>query len=193
MPSRHARFFPSFASVSKLKLMPLVNVLRLSLVSRFRLFAKLRGLLRVAPGAMALPPTSPSPARIVSVEDVATTQWLKLQRVQYTDARGQAKSWDRFERTTKRGKDLDSVAMITLMCRRPAAERESDVTVAAACGDTNGGDLVPVELLLVRQFRAGAGCFTIEFPAGIIDENETPEQTAVRELLEETGEAEALP
>lgn len=43
------------------------------------------------------------------------------------------------------------------------------------------------ELLLEKQFRAPAGKIVIEFPAGLVDEGETPEQAALRELREETG------
>lgn len=43
------------------------------------------------------------------------------------------------------------------------------------------------EILLVRQFRPPAGRPVLEFPAGLIDPGETPEETAVRELYEETG------
>jgi ADP-ribose pyrophosphatase len=42
-------------------------------------------------------------------------------------------------------------------------------------------------VLMVRQYRYAAGKHTLEFPAGKIDEGETPEQAARRELLEETG------
>ncbi len=45
------------------------------------------------------------------------------------------------------------------------------------------------EFLFVRQFRPPAGKLMLEFPAGLIDPGETPEQTAVRELYEETGYA----
>ncbi len=41
--------------------------------------------------------------------------------------------------------------------------------------------------MLVRQYRFGVGKTTVEIPAGIIDAGETPEQTAIRELKEETG------
>ncbi len=41
--------------------------------------------------------------------------------------------------------------------------------------------------LMVRQFRHGSEQIGLEFPAGIIDEGETPREAAARELLEETG------
>lgn len=43
------------------------------------------------------------------------------------------------------------------------------------------------KIILVKQFRYPINMFSIEFPAGLIDKGETPETTAVRELLEETG------
>lgn len=41
--------------------------------------------------------------------------------------------------------------------------------------------------VLIRQFRVPAGKRIIEFPAGLIDDGETPEQAACREMAEETG------
>lgn len=46
------------------------------------------------------------------------------------------------------------------------------------------------KLLLVKQYRPGIGAYTLEFPAGLYGDNENNEslrQTAIRELLEETG------
>lgn len=49
------------------------------------------------------------------------------------------------------------------------------------------------KVLMVRQKRAGSGREMIEIPAGMIDGNEDPKQTALRELNEETGyEAEKI-
>ena len=39
----------------------------------------------------------------------------------------------------------------------------------------------------MRQYRPGAGSLTLELPAGHVEAGETPEQTARKELLEETG------
>ncbi len=42
-------------------------------------------------------------------------------------------------------------------------------------------------ILINREFRLAAGCFVYNFPAGLIDPGETPEESARRELQEETG------
>jgi ADP-ribose pyrophosphatase len=51
--------------------------------------------------------------------------------------------------------------------------------------------IVPVldsgELIMLRQYRPVLGKWIIEFPAGTVEEGETPLQTATRELREETG------
>jgi len=51
--------------------------------------------------------------------------------------------------------------------------------------------IVPIlktgEVLLERTYKHGCGEVIIEFPAGLIDEGEAPEEAAKRELLEETG------
>ncbi|MEM2025566.1 MAG: NUDIX hydrolase [Desulfurococcaceae archaeon] len=43
------------------------------------------------------------------------------------------------------------------------------------------------EVLLIKQFRAPLNKFIIEAPAGVVDRGESPEETARRELAEETG------
>jgi ADP-ribose pyrophosphatase len=49
------------------------------------------------------------------------------------------------------------------------------------------------QVLCVRQYRPAVERYTLELPSGIIDPGETPEQSARRELIEETGyEADSL-
>jgi len=41
--------------------------------------------------------------------------------------------------------------------------------------------------IIIEQYRPPIEKFVVEMPAGLIDEGETPEQAAIRELEEETG------
>ena len=43
------------------------------------------------------------------------------------------------------------------------------------------------KFLMIRQWRIGNGQLSLEFPAGMLDEEENPVAVAVRELHEETG------
>jgi 8-oxo-dGTP pyrophosphatase MutT (NUDIX family) len=43
------------------------------------------------------------------------------------------------------------------------------------------------EVVLVEQYRHGVGQPSLELPAGVIDQGETPAEAAARELREETG------
>ena len=43
------------------------------------------------------------------------------------------------------------------------------------------------DFYMVKQWRHGSKCLSVEFPGGVIDKGEEPEEAARRELLEETG------
>lgn len=105
--------------------------------------------------------------RIDSITPVASTNWLALQTLDYTDQDGKARKWDVATRTTKQARDkADAVVIVPLLRKK---------------GSTK------VETLLVEQYRPPVDRVTVEFPAGLIDKGETPEDAALRELREETG------
>ena len=58
------------------------------------------------------------------------------------------------------------------------------VIVIPEIEDKEGGQK---EFFMVKQWRHGSKCLSVEFPGGVIDKGEEPEQAARRELLEETG------
>lgn len=58
---------------------------------------------------------------------------------------------------------------------------EPDAVVIIATNET--GD----KILIDREFRLAVGGWVYNFPAGLIDEGETPQVSAKRELFEETG------
>lgn len=56
--------------------------------------------------------------------------------------------------------------------------------VVPFASDPEGDD---PQLLLIRQYRYAAESYLYEIPAGRLDPGESPQECAVRELLEETG------
>lgn len=89
---------------------------------------------------------------------IAAGNWLALNRISYLDNKGVERVWE----SVSRKKSAGAVAII---CR-----------------------LIPSgRLILVRQYRPPVDGMVIEFPAGLVNPGESPEETAVRELREETG------
>jgi ADP-ribose pyrophosphatase len=97
--------------------------------------------------------------------DPAEARWIRLSKITYTDPLGVKRVWETAERQTRpKNSTIDGVGIIAIL-------------------DTTHGP----EILLQKQFRPPIDKVSIEVPAGLIDEGETPEQCAVRELKEETG------
>uniref|UniRef100_A0A9L0SZT1 ADP-sugar pyrophosphatase n=1 Tax=Equus caballus TaxID=9796 RepID=A0A9L0SZT1_HORSE len=102
---------------------------------------------------------------IISEELIAEGKWVKLEKTTYMDPTGKTRTWETVKRTTRKGQSADGVSVIPVLQR----------TLHYEC------------IVLVKQFRPPMGGYCLEFPAGLIDENESPEAAALRELEEETG------
>ncbi|NXF04790.1 NUDT5 pyrophosphatase, partial [Smithornis capensis] len=97
---------------------------------------------------------------------IVERKWLKLEETTYTDPCGKTRTWETVKRTgNKKGVTADGVAVIAVLQR----------TLHYDC------------IVLVKQFRPPINGYCLEFPAGLIEENESAEIAALRELEEETG------
>ncbi|CAG7916085.1 unnamed protein product [Penicillium olsonii] len=97
--------------------------------------------------------------------DPQGAKWKRLVKTYYTDPNGVKRDWESAERLT-----------------RPSDSPVDGVGIFALLNGPDGS-----ELLLEKQYRPPIDQVVIELPAGLIDPGETAEQTAIRELKEETG------
>lgn len=106
-------------------------------------------------------------ARVIGTRDVSAseTKWVNLQLVNYIDAKGKERTWEVASRKTRGTAGVDAVAMGNIIYH---PSRPPCTTV-------------------VLQFRPPVNSTTVEWPAGLVDADETVEQAAIRELKEETG------
>lgn len=129
-----------------------------------------------------------------STEEIASTGWVRLQTLSYKlphdeDDSFRVRKWDMATRTTK--KRSDKIGDSDWKTSEPEADVDDidahvNADAVAVIARVTMGDGVP-RLLLVKQYRPAVDAVTVEFPAGLIDEGETPSQAALRELREETG------
>jgi ADP-ribose pyrophosphatase len=84
--------------------------------------------------------------------------WTELVEITYRDEKNQTRNWEGVHRKNR------SSAVVIVPRLSPSGS-----------------------YVLIRQFRPPSGKYMLEFPAGLIDGGETPSETALRELKEETG------
>ena len=86
--------------------------------------------------------------------EIAAGNWLALNRISYVDNKGIQRVWE----SVSRKKSAGAVAIICTL--KPSGR-----------------------LILVRQYRPPVNGMVIEFPAGLVNPGESPEETAVREFV----------
>ncbi len=96
--------------------------------------------------------------RILKLRTVQRGKWLTLDEIDFIDAHGAHRTWETVRRNGGRG------AALVVATLRPSGR-----------------------LILIRQYRPPVDAYVIEFPAGLVDEGESPASAALRELREETG------
>ncbi|MBQ32058.1 MAG: hydrolase [Deltaproteobacteria bacterium] len=97
-------------------------------------------------------------AKVLQERPLHQGRWSELVEVEYADTSGKTRRWECVHRSKR------SEAVIIIAQLQPSGR-----------------------YVLIRQFRPPAGRYVLEFPAGLVDAGETYEQTAIRELREETG------
>ena len=96
--------------------------------------------------------------KVIDRTTIASGGWISLQKIRYLGHDGKIRTWESASRVKSQG------AVMMIPVTRPDGK-----------------------LIIIRQFRPPAGRLVYEFPAGLINPDEDPVETAIRELKEETG------
>jgi len=104
-------------------------------------------------------------AHHVNHNEIARGRWISLNEVTYKDPTGKERKWEAVFRTTNQQGGADAVVVVAILKRKGQ----------------------PDNFILVKQYRPPLKAYSIEFPAGLIDKGESPYESAVREMKEETG------
>jgi ADP-ribose diphosphatase len=101
----------------------------------------------------------------VSLLPADEAKWIEFQKIEWTDQNGHSRAWEAASRKTRGSTGVDAVAIAPILLH-PSQ---------------------PPSTMIILQYRPPVDATCVEFPAGLVDANETVEEAALRELKEETG------
>ncbi|OAG06922.1 uncharacterized protein CC84DRAFT_1143107 [Paraphaeosphaeria sporulosa] len=109
----------------------------------------------------------PQAPKITSVDALPADEakWIEFQKISWSDQTGKSRVWEAASRKTRGKSGVDAVAIATVI-RHPKN---------------------PPSTIIILQYRPPVDAVCVEFPAGLVDEKETPKEASIRELHEETG------
>jgi ADP-ribose pyrophosphatase len=109
----------------------------------------------------------PQSPKITAVDALPANEakWIEFQKISWSDQTGKPRVWEAASRKTRGKSGVDAVAISTII-RHPSRAPST---------------------IVILQYRPPVDAVCVEFPAGLVDEKESPSDASVRELHEETG------
>ncbi|CEL57920.1 putative Nudix hydrolase P35G2,12 OS=Schizosaccharomyces pombe (strain 972 / ATCC 24843) GN=SPBP35G2.12 PE=3 SV=1 [Rhizoctonia solani AG-1 IB] len=113
--------------------------------------------------------TMSSKPEIIKTEELSAqdAKWVTLQKITWRDEEGKERPWEVASRKTRGDGGIDAVAILAVLRSESKSFKPSTV--------------------IIEQYRPPVGAYVVELPAGLISSGESAEETAIRELEEETG------
>lgn len=106
--------------------------------------------------------------RVIGTKALTARKFVNLFEIRYSDRNGRQRIWDFVSRQSPPKIEtgaFDSVDAVIIVPWHVPSQK----------------------LVVIREFRMPLNDYQYGFPAGLVDEGETPEKSAARELKEETG------
>ncbi|KAF9914986.1 hypothetical protein BX616_007142, partial [Lobosporangium transversale] len=136
---------------------------------------------------------------VIGDEKKGNGRWLSLHEVKFLDPSGIERSWEVCRRisagtSNKSNKvpgtpSVDAVDVIPIIKTRCSQDKNKGHDQDQ---NQDQEQSEATHVALVIQYRPAMGAYTIEFPSGLIDANESSTEAALRELAEEVGYSEHL-